>query len=316
MPWYKSGTVACTLNSTTVTGTGTAFAANARVGDAFLGPDGRWYEVANIASDTVLSILPAYLGATVSAGTYALAPMQGYVKDSADALRALVNQYGAKLAALGTTGNYDILPVNKGGTGGTDQASARSGLGLGSVAIESVVPVIKGGTGGTDQASARAGLGLGSVATESTVPVDKGGTGGTTQAAARTGLGLGAAAVAPIVGAVYQSGGVPTGAIVETGTNAAGTYTKYADGTLICRSSPGAIDQNVANTAYATIFGLPAVFVGAYTVVANVSAINVNNVFSGCCRTVQTTATTYQIIQAWSVVQTYTYTIIAIGRWF
>ena len=132
MPWYKSGTVACTLNSTTVTGTGTAFAANARVGDAYLGPDGRWYEVANIASDTVLSILPAYLGATVATGIYALAPMQGYVKDSADALRSLVNQYGAKLAALGSTGNYDILPVNKGGTGGTDQATARSNLGLGS----------------------------------------------------------------------------------------------------------------------------------------------------------------------------------------
>jgi hypothetical protein len=130
MPWYKSGTVACTLNSTTVTGTGTAFAANARVGDAYLGPDGRWYEIANIASDTVLSILPGYLGATVAAGTYALAPMQGYVKDSADALRALVNQYGAKLAALGTTGNYDILPVNKGGTGGTTQAEALNGLGL------------------------------------------------------------------------------------------------------------------------------------------------------------------------------------------
>jgi hypothetical protein len=26
------------------------------VGDAFLGPDGRWYEVTNIASDTALSI--------------------------------------------------------------------------------------------------------------------------------------------------------------------------------------------------------------------------------------------------------------------
>jgi hypothetical protein len=169
MPWYKSGTVACTLNSTTVTGTGTAFAANARVGDAYLGPDGRWYEVANIASDTVLSILPAYLGATVAAGIYALAPMQGYTKESADTLRALVNQYGAQLAALGTTGNYDILPVNKGGTGGTDQAGARTGLGLGAVSTENIVPVVKGGTGGNSQATARTGLGLGSSATATLV---------------------------------------------------------------------------------------------------------------------------------------------------
>jgi len=134
MPWYKQGTVSVTLNSNAVTGTGTSFIANSRVGDAFRGPDGRWYEVTNAPSDTSLSIDPPYQGATASGGSYALAPMQGYVKDSADALRSLVNTYGAKLAALGTTGNYDTLPVSKGGTGGTDQATARTGLGLGSAA--------------------------------------------------------------------------------------------------------------------------------------------------------------------------------------
>jgi hypothetical protein len=129
MPWYKSGTVSVTQNSNAVLGAGTAFIANSRVGDAFRGPDGGWYEVTNIASDTAMSISPTYRGATIAGGTYALAPMQGYVKDSADALNSLVNQYGAKLAALGTTGNYDFLPVAKGGTGGNDQATARAGLG-------------------------------------------------------------------------------------------------------------------------------------------------------------------------------------------
>ncbi|RMT37029.1 Tail fiber domain-containing protein, partial [Pseudomonas syringae pv. spinaceae] len=104
-----------TQNSNTVIGSGTAFIANSRVGDGFRGPDGGWYEVTNIASDTAMSVSPNYQGATNGAGGYALAPLQGYVKDSADALRALVNQFGAKLAALRSTGNYDILPVDKGG---------------------------------------------------------------------------------------------------------------------------------------------------------------------------------------------------------
>ena len=87
MPWYKAGTVSVTLNSNAVIGTGTAFIANSRVGDGFRGPDGGWYEVTNIASDTAMSISPNYQGATNTAGGYALAPLQGYVKDSADADR-------------------------------------------------------------------------------------------------------------------------------------------------------------------------------------------------------------------------------------
>lgn len=73
-----------TPGSNAVIGTGTAFIANSRVGDGFRGPDGGWYEVTNIASDTALSIAPPY----GDPSAYALAPLQGYVKDSADALRA------------------------------------------------------------------------------------------------------------------------------------------------------------------------------------------------------------------------------------
>lgn len=128
MPWHRLGTVSVTQNSNTVTGVNTAFAANTRIGDAFIGPDGRQYELGNVASDTVISIIPPYLGATASGASYAIAPIQGYEKALADQVRDWVNTYGAKMAALGTTGNYEILPVEKGGTGGTDGATARAGI--------------------------------------------------------------------------------------------------------------------------------------------------------------------------------------------
>lgn len=66
------------------------------------------------------------------------------------------------------------------------------------------------------------------------LPVSLGGTGGTTAAAARSNLGLGAAAVAAILGTVSQSGGVPTGAIFQTGSNANGEFIRFASGWQIC----------------------------------------------------------------------------------
>ncbi|MDD2092435.1 hypothetical protein NP522_19810 [Pseudomonas guariconensis] len=134
MPWYRTGQVAITAGQTTVTGTGTSFSANGRVGDGFLGPDGRWYEITNIASDTVLSILPAYQGATVSGGSYAIAPLQGYPKTLADTFNDIANQWGATLAGLGSVSVEDIVPVAKGGTGANTAANARANLGLGSAA--------------------------------------------------------------------------------------------------------------------------------------------------------------------------------------
>lgn len=44
-----------------------------------------------------------------------------------------------------------------------------------------------------------------------------------------------------IVGTVSQSGGVPTGAIIERGSNANGEYTRWADGTQIATNSNAAI---------------------------------------------------------------------------
>jgi len=216
MPWHRLGTVSVTQNSSTVTGVNTAFAANTRIGDAFIGPDGRQYELGNVASDTVISIIPPYLGPTVVGATYAVTPVQGYQKGLADQVRDWVNTYGQKMAGLGSTGNYDVLPVIKGGTGGTDQAGARSGLGAAKSGPNSDITSLSGLT--------------------TALSVVQGGTGvGTTAALLAVLQAAGAYGKSNIVGAVSQTGGVPTGAVVERGASAAGSWTKWADGTMICR---------------------------------------------------------------------------------
>lgn len=256
MPWYRTGTVSVTLDSNAVIGTGTAFVANSRVGDAFLGPDGGWYEVTNIASDTAMSIAPPYRGATNGAGAYSLTPVQGYTKDLADQARAMIQQWGSTLA------------------------------------------------------------GLGSVSTENIVPVAKGGTGGATPAAARTGLQLGTAAVAALVGTVSQSGGVPTGAVIERGSNASGKYTKFADGTMICYQNrvPIAATANVAasiNPGYAALFSELPLFIAGIEYPATNDNINISRL-TGIGNT-----TGAGIIQLKAdVTQTYMVGFFALGRWF
>ncbi len=60
------------------------------------------------------------------------------------------------------------------------------------------------------------------------------------------------ASLRSILGTVSQSGGVPTGAIVERGSSAAGEYVKFADGTMICtRDGFGA---NTTTTAAGAVF--------------------------------------------------------------
>ena len=113
------------------------------------------------------------------------------------------------------------LPVTAGGTGGSSAFSARTNLGLGSLATQNLsdvnitggsitgispLPVTSGGTGGNDASSARLNLGLGTMALQSasnvlitggiiqtlSAPLDitQGGTGATSAGAARAALGL------------------------------------------------------------------------------------------------------------------------------
>ncbi|HEJ2268441.1 hypothetical protein LZL12_15640 [Pseudomonas aeruginosa] len=208
MAWYSTGTVAVTANSPTVTGTGTQFSSNARVGDAFRGPDGRWYEVTNVASSTVISIKPNYQGSTASGQAYAVAPILGYDKDLSDRFNLIANQWGATLAGIKPW----ALSANA--------AAARGDLGLGSAAVREAL----GSSGALYSRDS-------------------------------------------ILGAVSQSSGVPTGAVIDRGSNANGEYVRFADGTQICWTNTLTFTAGVssvgANWSYPASFSSSSPIAGA-----------------------------------------------------
>lgn len=195
MAWYNTGTITATLNSTAITGSGTLFLENVRIGDGVtIAGSTSVHEVTNVASNTQLTISPAFPGTTGSGKAYSIIPVQGYVKDLADQAKSLIVSFStiggsASVNALaGVTGTADRIPYFTSGT------------------VMAVTPLT---------ASARSLLDDTSVA------------------AMRTTLGLKTSAVADILGTVSQASGVPTGAIMESGSNSNGKYLKYADGTLI-----------------------------------------------------------------------------------
>lgn len=83
MSWYSAGTLAATKNSKTILGSGTQWVKNIRVGEAIqIGT--ALYQITNVASDTSLSIDPAFAEASGAGKTYRVIPFQGYVKKLAD----------------------------------------------------------------------------------------------------------------------------------------------------------------------------------------------------------------------------------------
>src|SRR5688500_63985 len=101
MAWYRTGTVNVTNGSVNVVGVGTAFVANVSIGEGFLGPDGRVYEVANVVSNTALTLSAVYQGATANAQTYAILPTQSALADLAAEAAELVASFAAVRDGVG-----------------------------------------------------------------------------------------------------------------------------------------------------------------------------------------------------------------------
>ena len=123
MAWYKAGTCSVTNGSTTVTGTGTAWVDNVRIGsDGFVGPDGLLYEISKVVSATEIILAVAYEGTTAASGRYAVAPIQGYTKELADKAAALIDQFSDAEATAASSASAAASSASA----ASDSASAAS----------------------------------------------------------------------------------------------------------------------------------------------------------------------------------------------
>lgn len=123
-----------------------------------------------------------------------------------------------------------------------------------------------------------------------------------------------------ILGPVAQSGGVPTGAVIERGSNANGEYVRLADGTQICTGIVNVTDVAAATggiytaaevtwtfpAAFSTTAGLSCHGGGVRSVGSLWSRVRANSASSGVAR----------VFSSLSLTGTFTVEVSATGRWF
>lgn len=122
-----------------------------------------------------------------------------------------------------------------------------------------------------------------------------------------------------LLGTVSQSGGVPTGEVIERGSNANGEYVRFADGTQICISTRPAVSCETAqgalfmNTSLQSWTFPSAFVVGSQPAVVGGAGTTLR--FVGLSAP-STTTVSYRVLAALTDATTYAPTLIAVGRWF
>lgn len=270
MVWYSAGTVTATNGSASITGNGTSFLGNVRVGDGItIAGSTSIHEVTGVTSDTQLTIAPGYTGATGSGKAYRIAPIQGYDKDLADAFNQLRLQFGGQLSALQPWATAATTTEARTLLGSNNAANLTTGF-------------------------------LSADRIPSTLSPDK---------AFRRGN---------ILGTVSQVEGVPTGAIIQSGSNANGWFVRYAGGMQECAgdlvvpvvAAQGDVEANIvypipfAATVHIVPCGLIRPFT-SYDFVAKNTYFN-NNGSGQTMVLARNGGTAQQFVLSWR----------AIGRWF
>jgi len=122
-----------------------------------------------------------------------------------------------------------------------------------------------------------------------------------------------------LLGPVSQTAGLPTGAVIERGTNANGDYTRFADGTQICtRTNLSAAN---ANTALGSLFRSSANVTWTFPAVFSVApAVTMDSTdadsWATCAAVPSTTSVSIRAMSAVTKAGALAIRATAIGRWF
>jgi hypothetical protein len=114
-----------------------------------------------------------------------------------------------------------------------------------------------------------------------------------------------------ILGTVSQSSGVPTGAVIERGSNANGEFVKYADGTLICtKFFERGVETPVSNNTYTFSSTFQSVPVCYFSLEKDTNSLVFSNVYTYAL------TSTYKFYFTFSSGGAFGGYLLAIGRWF
>lgn len=118
---------------------------------------------------------------------------------------------------------------------------------------------------------------------------------------------------AGVLGTVAMAGGMPTGAILQTGSNANGSFLRFADGTMVCWRIGFSITP-VANTPTFATWSFPSTFIAAPAIFVTAQTTNIGLTVMGVSYANPTTTTADIYVYRTNTTAT-TMAIFAVGKW-